>query len=165
VGVRASCVSGPILSLTSGTDALPSPAKSQTLVAQGAIRSLAPAGVGFWEIYLQRASPGTAPSRLLSLSLDPRAVMGVLADIAGPVADFTASSSTPVVIATGFGAFFVLAIVLNILKQLLLKNPNEPPLVFHWVPIIGSTITYGIDPYKFFFACQKKVRPFRPGKG
>jgi hypothetical protein len=91
--------------------------------------------------------------------------MGVLADIARPVADFTATSSYPVVVATGFAAFFVLAIVLNVLKQLLLKNPNEPPLVFHWVPIIGSTITYGIDPYKFFFACQKKVRLLHPGKG
>jgi sterol 14-demethylase len=34
-------------------------------------------------------------------------------------------------------------------------------VVFHWVPIIGSTITYGIDPYRFFFENKAKVsRPF-----
>jgi hypothetical protein len=91
--------------------------------------------------------------------------MGVLADIAGPVGNFTANSSLSVLIATGFGSFFLLAIVLNVLKQLLLKNPNEPPLVFHWIPVIGSTVTYGIDPYKFFFANQKKVRCSRCARG
>ncbi|KAL1994646.1 hypothetical protein VTN49DRAFT_2116 [Thermomyces lanuginosus] len=59
-----------------------------------------------------------------------------------------------------FGAasatFLVLAVVLNVLKQLLLKNPNEPPVVFHWFPFIGSAVTYGMDPYKFFFDCRKK---------
>jgi hypothetical protein len=52
----------------------------------------------------------------------------------------------------------VLAIVWHVLRQILFKNLNEPPVVFHWLPIIGSTITYGIDPYKFFFQNQKKVR-------
>lgn len=28
--------------------------------------------------------------------------------------------------------------------------------MFHLVPFIGSTIAYGIDPYKFFFACREK---------
>lgn len=83
--------------------------------------------------------------------------MGVLADISGPIGNFTANSSTPVTIAAGFASFLVLAVVLNVLQQLLLKNPNEPPLVFHLFPVIGSTVTYGIDPYKFFFAQQKKV--------
>jgi hypothetical protein len=45
-----------------------------------------------------------------------------------------------------------------VLNQILFKNPLEPPVVFHWVPVIGSTITYGIDPYKFFFECRAKVR-------
>jgi hypothetical protein len=83
--------------------------------------------------------------------------MGVLADVSGPIGNFTANSSTPVVIAAGFASFLVLAVVLNVLQQLLLKNPNEPPVVFHLFPVIGSTITYGMDPYKFFFAQQKKV--------
>jgi hypothetical protein len=91
--------------------------------------------------------------------------MGVLADVAGPISHFTANSSTPVTIAAGFAAFIVLVVVLNVLQQLLLKNPNEPPVVFHLFPVIGSTITYGIDPYKFFFAQQKKVRRVPGGNG
>jgi cytochrome P450 len=82
--------------------------------------------------------------------------MGLLANVAGPVGNFTSNSSTPVVAAAGFASFILLAIVLNVLKQLLLKNPNEPPLVFHWLPVIGNTVTYGMDPYAFFFAAQKK---------
>ncbi|KAK4958537.1 Lanosterol 14-alpha-demethylase [Elasticomyces elasticus] len=48
-------------------------------------------------------------------------------------------------------AALTLTIALNVAKQLLLRNPNEPPMVFHWLPFIGSTITYGMDPYTFFF--------------
>jgi len=62
-----------------------------------------------------------------------------------------------VVVAAGFAAFIVVAVVLNVLSQLLFKNPNEPPVVFHWFPIIGNTITYGMDPYTFFFQCREKV--------
>lgn len=51
----------------------------------------------------------------------------------------------------------VLAILTNVLQQILLRNPNEPPIVFHWLPLFGSTVTYGIDPFKFFFDCQAKV--------
>ncbi|PLN81727.1 14-alpha sterol demethylase [Aspergillus taichungensis] len=47
-------------------------------------------------------------------------------------------------------------IVLNVARQLLFRNPKEPPVVFHWVPFLGSTIAYGIDPYAFFFSCRKK---------
>ena len=83
--------------------------------------------------------------------------MGLLADVAGPLANFTSKSSTPVVVAAGFASFILLCIVLNVLKQLLFKKANEPPMVFHWVPIIGSTVTYGMDPYAFFFANHKKV--------
>lgn len=83
--------------------------------------------------------------------------MGVLAEVAGPLGEFASNSSLLVLVASGFASFIVLAVVLNVLKQLLIKNPNEPPLVFHWFPVLGSTITYGIDPYKFFFANHKKV--------
>ncbi len=50
----------------------------------------------------------------------------------------------------------IVSILANVLQQILLKNPNEPPVVFHWLPFIGSTVTYGVDPFKFFFDCQKK---------
>lgn len=60
--------------------------------------------------------------------------------------------------ATGFSSLLVLIVLYTILQQLFFKHPNEPPVVFHWLPIIGSTISYGIDPFKFFFDCEAKVR-------
>ena len=51
-----------------------------------------------------------------------------------------------------------LIVLANVLQQTLLKKPNEPPVVFHWLPVVGSTVTYGLDPFKFFFQCQAKVR-------
>ena len=83
--------------------------------------------------------------------------MGLLATIAGPIPSLFSNSSIGVVIASSFASLIVLTIVLNVLKQLLFRNPNEPPVVFHWVPFIGNTIGYGIDPYKFFFRCREKV--------
>jgi hypothetical protein len=86
-------------------------------------------------------------------------IMGVFANAAGPLGEFTSNSSTATVAAAGFASFILLAVVLNVLKQLLFKNPNEPPVVFHWLPVIGSTVTYGMDPYAFFFANYKKYGP------
>lgn len=83
--------------------------------------------------------------------------MGVLAVVSEPLRDLLSNKSIGVVFAGGLFSFFVVAVVLNVLSQLLIKNPNEPPLVFHWVPFIGSTVTYGIDPYRFFFSCREKV--------
>jgi len=84
--------------------------------------------------------------------------MGLLAEVAGPLGDFASNASLPVLVMTSVASFLAIAVVLNVLQQLLLKKPNEPPVVFHWFPIIGSTITYGMDPYKFFFANKAKVR-------
>jgi hypothetical protein len=61
-----------------------------------------------------------------------------------------------------FAGFIALLIVGNVLKQLLFKNPKEPPVVFHVVPFIGSTIEYGIDPVKFFDKCKTKVGDCTP---
>lgn len=83
--------------------------------------------------------------------------MGVLAVVSEPLRDLLSKRSTSVVIAGGILSFFIVAVIFNVLSQLLVKNPNEPPLVFHWVPFIGSTVTYGIDPYNFFFSCREKV--------
>jgi len=83
--------------------------------------------------------------------------MGLLADLSDYVAR-TSNGSLALTLAGGFAASVLIAITLNVLRQLLLKNPNEPPVVFHWVPFFGSTIVYGIDPYKFFFNCREKVR-------
>jgi hypothetical protein len=84
--------------------------------------------------------------------------MGLLSEVTGPLGHFTSASSYPTIVAAGFASFIVLAVVLNVLKQLLFKNPNEPPVVFHWFPVLGNTITYGMDPYGFFFRNKAKVR-------
>lgn len=83
--------------------------------------------------------------------------MGLLAFLVGLLQEALSCHSLGAIVAGGLFSFLVLTIVLHVLGQLLLKNPSEPPVVFHWVPFIGSTITYGIDPYVFFFRCQKKV--------
>lgn len=83
--------------------------------------------------------------------------MGILEHIAGPLGQQVSQRGLGVVIAVGIASFIALSVVLNVLSQLLWKNKNEPPVVFHWFPIIGSTITYGMDPYPFFFKCRAKV--------
>ncbi len=83
--------------------------------------------------------------------------MGLLATILEPIADHVSDKSTIVVAASGCAVLVVLTIVLNVLRQSVFKNPNEPPVVFHWVPFIGNTISYGMEPYKFFFQCREKV--------
>ncbi|CAO1599009.1 Lanosterol 14-alpha-demethylase [Xanthoria calcicola] len=65
-------------------------------------------------------------------------------------------SSKGLTVFTFATTFITVSILWTVFKQIFFKNPNEPPVVFHWVPIIGSTVTYGIDPYKFYFACQAK---------
>jgi len=84
--------------------------------------------------------------------------MGILENISGPLAQQISQRGLAVVLGAGFAAFLVLAVVLNVLSQLFFKNPNEPPVVFHWFPLVGSTVTYGMDPYGFFFDCKEKVR-------
>lgn len=51
----------------------------------------------------------------------------------------------------------LVSIVLNVINQLVFYNRKEPPVVFHWIPFIGSTVAYGMDPYQFFFASRAKV--------
>lgn len=84
--------------------------------------------------------------------------MGLLQEVAAhPLAQQFQTYSLPYQIAIGFAAFIGLSIVYHVASQLLFKNPNEPPLVFSWFPIIGSTITYGMDPPKFFKENREKV--------
>ncbi|KAK9462741.1 cytochrome P450 [Lipomyces oligophaga] len=60
----------------------------------------------------------------------------------------------------GPGALVAIALVaivlLNALRQVLFKNPHNPPVVFYWIPVFGSAATYGMDPYKFFEDNRKK---------
>ena len=54
----------------------------------------------------------------------------------------------------------LVSIATNILKQLFYRDPHRPPVVWHWIPKVGSTVDYGKDPYKFFFKCREKVSSF-----
>ncbi|KAJ9616094.1 hypothetical protein H2204_014088 [Knufia peltigerae] len=48
------------------------------------------------------------------------------------------------------------AVLTTVLKQLLDRNRHRPPVVWHWLPWLGSTVDYGKDPYNFFFKCREK---------
>jgi hypothetical protein len=65
-------------------------------------------------------------------------------------------SSVPLSVSIPITIIFIIltAITQNVIKQLFFADSNEPPLVFHIFPVIGSTIQYGMDPYKFFFDCR-----------
>ncbi|KAJ4319318.1 Sterol 14-alpha demethylase cyp51c [Fusarium piperis] len=54
------------------------------------------------------------------------------------------------------GLVLVIAIARNVIGQLYFPDRNRPPVVFHIFPFIGSSVQYGIDPYKFFFDCKAK---------
>ena len=82
--------------------------------------------------------------------------MGVLQEALSVLSEYSANTSIWKLVALAFVALTTVTIFLNVARQFLFRNPNEPPIVFHWVPVIGSTISYGIDPYKFFFECRKK---------
>jgi len=85
--------------------------------------------------------------------------MGIISDLLVPLApakEQLAVQSTPVLIFGAIAAFCLIATIVNVLQQLLFADPNTPPAVFHLFPFFGSTITYGIDPPKFFLACQEK---------
>ena len=62
-------------------------------------------------------------------------------------------------IAIASTTFILVTVVLNVANQILFKNPNEPPVVFHWFPLIGSTVTYGINPPAFFAKQRERVGP------
>lgn len=83
--------------------------------------------------------------------------MGLLHEISEPLfqrlSQLSIVSQAGVVVA---GLLFV-SVFYNILQQIIFKNPNEPPVVFHWFPVIGSTITYGMDPMRFFKENREKV--------
>ncbi|KAK2880031.1 Sterol 14-alpha demethylase [Arthroderma sp. PD_2] len=82
--------------------------------------------------------------------------MGLLAEVLSRFCEHCSTLSTTALVFSAISSFIVLSIVINVLLQLLFKDPTKPPVVFHWVPVIGSTISYGIDPYKFFESCKEK---------
>ncbi|ROT37377.1 cytochrome P450 [Sodiomyces alkalinus F11] len=82
--------------------------------------------------------------------------MGVLQDLAGPSSQYFESLGTASQVGIVLLTVLFLSVALNVALQFFSRNPNEPPLVFHWFPFIGSTITYGMDPPTFFTENREK---------
>ncbi|OAQ97727.1 hypothetical protein LLEC1_00403 [Akanthomyces lecanii] len=53
-------------------------------------------------------------------------------------------------------AISTLALLGNIVLQLLPLDKSEPPRVIHWIPLVGNAIQYGTNPTKFFAECRAK---------
>ena len=83
--------------------------------------------------------------------------MGLFTSFLDKFCEHCSSQSIFTLVSVGALSFIALSVVINVLRQLLFKNPHEPPVVFHWFPFVGSTISYGIEPYKFFFNAREKV--------
>lgn len=90
--------------------------------------------------------------------------MGVLQDVTGPVSQRFSDMGTASQVGVMVAAFVALSVIVHVTKQILFKNPNEPPVVFSWFPIIGSTITYGMDPPRFFEENRAKVSQTTPDR-
>jgi len=84
--------------------------------------------------------------------------MGLLQDLAGPLSQQFSQMGTASQIGVSVAGFLFVVVFFNVLFQLINRSPNEPPMVFHWFPVIGSTITYGMDPPRFFKENKEKVR-------
>lgn len=67
------------------------------------------------------------------------------------------AASFQVLISSISVSLVILAVLLNVLKQVLFKKKDEPPVVFHWFPFVGSAISYGQEPTQFLKECQAKV--------
>ncbi|BGP48043.1 Lanosterol 14-alpha-demethylase [Rhodotorula kratochvilovae] len=63
-------------------------------------------------------------------------------------------------VAAALAGLLGIAAVLNVLKQVFtLRDPTQPPRVFHYVPFIGCALSYGLDPLGFFERCREKYGP------
>lgn len=82
--------------------------------------------------------------------------MGLFTALAEPAQRLLAALPLWQVILLGGFALLALAIAVNIIQQLFFYDRSAPPVVFSIFPVIGSAITYGIDPFKFFFACHER---------
>ncbi len=102
----------------------------------------------------------STPQLLAFLPLDRSTLthsMGLLQDLVGPISGQFLELGTVVQIGIVVVSVLVAVVFLNVAAQVVFRNPNEPPLVFHWFPLVGSTVSFGIDPPKFFQESRAKV--------
>lgn len=83
--------------------------------------------------------------------------MGLFASFLAIFCEHCSTQSSYTLASVGALSFIALSVVINVLRQLLFKKAHEPPVVFHWFPFVGSTISYGMDPYNFFNQSRAKV--------
>lgn len=65
--------------------------------------------------------------------------MGLLTTVAVPLDRLVQTLPVYQLVLLGFAALVGLSVILHVGRQLLFKNKNEPPEVFSWFPLIGST--------------------------
>jgi sterol 14-demethylase len=70
--------------------------------------------------------------------------MGLLTTIATPIEHLLNTLPVYQLVLLAFTAFVTLAITLNVARQLLFKDRNAPPEVFHLIPGLGSTYVHSI---------------------
>ncbi|KAI0749433.1 sterol 14 alpha-demethylase [Daedaleopsis nitida] len=68
----------------------------------------------------------------------------------------TVGTSAPPVLLLALVLFAPLAVLLNALWQLRPRPKSQPPMVWHWIPVLGSALAYGRDPLGFFRECREK---------
>ena len=82
--------------------------------------------------------------------------MGLLAAVSAPVERLLSALPLWQIVLLGVSTVLGVAIFANVIRQWLFYDRSTPPEVFSLLPVLGSTITYGIDPFNFFFGCQEK---------
>ncbi|CAG8035118.1 unnamed protein product, partial [Penicillium nalgiovense] len=82
--------------------------------------------------------------------------MGLFASFLETFCEHCSTQSIYTLASVGALSFIALSVVINVLRQLFFKKAHEPPVVFHWFPFVGSTISYGMDPYNFFNQARAK---------
>ena len=79
--------------------------------------------------------------------------------ILGAIAEHNPLAGAPLwaqLLAVSFTTIAV-AVSVNVALQVFVpRDKSRPPVVFHYFPVIGSAVTYGMDPYRFFFECREK---------
>ena len=83
--------------------------------------------------------------------------MGLSATFLAIFCEHCSTQSIYTLASIGALSFIALSVVINVLRQLFFKKAHEPPMVFHWFPFVGSTVSYGMDPYTFFTQSRAKV--------
>ncbi|KAI0077045.1 cytochrome P450 51 [Panus rudis PR-1116 ss-1] len=89
----------------------------------------------------------------------PEGVHAVLAGYIDQAKHYVQTTPTSQLVLLALVNLPIIAIVLNVIYQLLPRDKSRPPLVWHWIPFFGSAAGYGQDPIKFFLECREKYGP------